>query len=380
MTALADYVIEKRKLKAKRRKHGEKSENSSAWGARNSNSNNKKFHKKYDNGKGKPSISVKIGVRTVFFMWIGSFFFVGAFVWYLIHMHSNINSDSDNDDERVEYYSAFTRSHPGVIMYDRSVKYRKLREKYNAILPDLYYNDDDEGKEQAAARRRAFAQDTARKRQYIPIPINNKQNNEQLHVLGYYDPFNCPLDPPEGYPRTYNVLDVLHHWPPDDITPPQNNEIYQGLCVFSFRHDDDANNDDDTLQKILAYRAAEVPYVVRDDPDVLKTVERWGQADYLKELLGNHEHITEYSTNNHFMFWQRPSRQDKKKLRGKWEPPTRKMRMGYLDWLERANVTVAAHNKDGNGFDDDDMFGPDHSHWYFRLIGCGDYHRCTDVS
>jgi hypothetical protein len=41
-----------------------------------------------------------------------------------------------------------------------------------------------------------------------------------------------------------------------------------------------------------------------------------------------------------------------------WRPPTEMMRMTYLEWLERANVT-------------DDKLGPDNPHWYFRLIGCG---------
>jgi hypothetical protein len=34
------------------------------------------------------------------------------------------------------------------------------------------------------------------------------------------------------------------------------------------------------------------------------------------------------------------------------------LRMDYATWLRHANVT-------------DDQLGPDHPHWYYRLIGCG---------
>eukprot|EP00814_Leptocylindrus_danicus_P003709 CAMPEP_0116020036 /NCGR_PEP_ID=MMETSP0321-20121206/9571_1 /TAXON_ID=163516 /ORGANISM="Leptocylindrus danicus var. danicus, Strain B650" /LENGTH=490 /DNA_ID=CAMNT_0003490677 /DNA_START=2936 /DNA_END=4405 /DNA_ORIENTATION=- len=366
MTGLTDYLIERKRVKAKQKNAG----NHRSRQAAESTYDNAKYNKPHSYMHS-VDINIDVNVRTVFYIWVGSFILVGAFAWYITGGVSMTSSNAYERSNRAggayEYTSAFAQRHPGVIQYDRTVQYRKLREKYEAILPD--------SNTVSAKRRRAFVQDTARKRRYIP---KNKQQQNYDYDYDDYDPFNCPPNPPKGYPRTYNALEVLQNWPPDDTAPPQNNEIYQGLCVFSFQHnsDGDGENNNDTLQKIMTYQAAEVPYVVRDDPEVLKTVERWGQPDYLKELLRNDEHITEYSVNNHFMYWQKPLRKDKKKLRGEgWSPPTKKIRMGYLDWLKHANATVGGDfTKDG----DVDVFGPDHSHWYFRLIGCGDYRSCTD--
>jgi hypothetical protein len=92
------------------------------------------------------------------------------------------------------------------------------------------------------------------------------------------------------------VLDVLTNWPADVTTPPSNT-IHHGICIF------DAQTE---LFKAEVYRQAEVPFVMRDDPIVARTTERWNHPGYLSQLLMGEEdqkRRTEYSPDNHFMFW-----------------------------------------------------------------------------
>merc|ERR1712232_957514 len=107
---------------------------------------------------------------------------------------------------------------------------------------------------------------------------------------------------------------------------------------------------------------------IRDDSKVLRTVERWNQPDYLKELLGDRiKYRAEYSVNNHFMYWRRKKERRKDIRLGNkkgrkylnmegWEEPTQHIRMKYKEWLFHANVT------------DISKLQPDKEHWYFRLI------------
>jgi len=238
---------------------------------------------------------------------------------------------------------------------DKSPHYAKLRKLYDAKLPE----DDTE-------RMKNFVQNL-RQNEYVPIMKNDMT----------YDIHNCPLNPPADYPFAWNVAHVLDNWPPDDPTPRL--QIYQGICVFDFETERD---------KAMNYRAAEVPFIVRDDPQVLRTAERWNQPGYMEELLGNNNYRTEYSPNNHFMYWNlqgKKKKGNKRKRRaerekrgelsgilklsekkdaksqkeGEWKPPTEMLKMPYREWLSHANIT------------DESKLGPDMEHWYYRLIGCG---------
>jgi hypothetical protein len=173
-----------------------------------------------------------------------------------------------------------------------------------------------------------------------------------------YDVYNCPDQPPEGYPYEWKTPVLLDHWKPDDPNPPT--KIHQGLCVFDYRRD---------YVKALNYRRQELPFVVRGDPDVAQAVERWTTPGYMEEMLGDVMHRAEYSENNHFMYWMPEGAGRNKKRHGKppkrapppgWKPPTKMIRMKYKDWVQHANVT------------DERLLGPDQPHWYFRLIGCGE--------
>mmetsp|Transcript_28720 Transcript_28720/g.69536 ORF Transcript_28720/g.69536 Transcript_28720/m.69536 type:complete len:509 (+) Transcript_28720:371-1897(+) len=178
-----------------------------------------------------------------------------------------------------------------------------------------------------------------------------------------YDIYDCPANPPPGYPFDWNMLQILESWPPDDPSP--RSKIFQGLCVFDFEKDYD---------KAMNYRTAEVPFVVVNDPEVKAAAKRWNAPNYMERMMSDVKHRTEYSENNHFMYWQPPRKIMKKNKQGKkhfqfakgqdpipkdWHEPTKMMRMAYAEWLEHANVT-------------DLELGPDKPHWYYRLIGCGE--------
>jgi len=225
---------------------------------------------------------------------------------------------------------------------DKSDAYRALREEFEVNL--LPYN---------AIEERAHFVESLKKNKY-----------EQMHSDIGYDIYNCPLNPPANYPYAFNIVsDILTNWPADDTKPRPN--IYMTFCVFDFETES---------EKAKNYQEAEVPYILRNDPAVHRTVERWSYPDYLKRMLGDEPHRTEYSANNHFMYWVAPRQSPNAKIHktkdggiraGKkiipkgWTEPTKMIKMEYADWISKANQT------------DESKLGPDNPHWYYRLIGCG---------
>lgn len=252
------------------------------------------------------------------------------------------------DNVEDEFISGYSNQMPSVAglskklshkFGDKSPRYRELREEYDAKFPPELIQD----------RANTFLK-TVRKRHYEAMYSKD--------VIGY-DVFNCPDDPPKDYPAEFPTLDILDHWAANDATP--RTHIHQGICVFDFNTEYD---------KAMRYREAERPFVIRDDPAVLQTVERWNQPDYLRRVLNGEKHRTEYSLNNQFMYWRIPSKKKNgKRKKGNapegWKPPTEIQRIKYEDWLAHANVT-------------DDKLGPDKPHWYYRLIGCGTLSKDCD--
>ncbi|CAJ1961855.1 unnamed protein product [Cylindrotheca closterium] len=172
-----------------------------------------------------------------------------------------------------------------------------------------------------------------------------------------YNVYNCPKKPPEGYPYQWKTFDVITDWKPNDVNPPS--QIHQGICVFDYRKD---------YVKALNYRKAEVPFVVRGDPEVAQTIERWHTDDYISKLLGDAKHRCEYSETNQFMYW---INRNKDKPPPGWKKPTKMLRITFDEWLKNANITDAS------------KLAPDQPHYYFRLIGCGEidpHGGCDDAS
>mmetsp|Transcript_10579 Transcript_10579/g.15571 ORF Transcript_10579/g.15571 Transcript_10579/m.15571 type:complete len:474 (+) Transcript_10579:16-1437(+) len=192
------------------------------------------------------------------------------------------------------------------------------------------------------------------RKKYEPISI---PKNASL----LYDIYKCPLIPPKNYPHTWNVLDIVTHWPLEDTYfRKEQQTIHQGLCVFDYRLDYD---------KAKQYRSLELPFIIRNDPEVARTVVRWNYDGYLSQLLGNAPHRTEVSNESTYMYWVHPElarrRLANDKMKGysynapkNWKPPTEMMKMTYDDWVLIAN---SSKGKDQHI----------HDYYYFQISGCG---------
>ena len=174
---------------------------------------------------------------------------------------------------------------------------------------------------------------------------------------GLYDIYNCPYEPPTGYPYEWNTVHILKNWNPNDVANPPS-ELFQGLCVFNYGTDYD---------KAMHYRSQELPFVVRNDPDIAAAAERWNTPGYMHQMLGNTPYRAEHSDTNHFLYWVHKGKKHGPIRRGavpKVEEsdrrPTDMLKLKYQQWLDHANVT------------DESLLGPNQPHWYFRLIGCGE--------
>ena len=179
-----------------------------------------------------------------------------------------------------------------------------------------------------------------------------------------YDVFNCPPTPPLGYPRDYPVMDVLRNWPLDDTTYSLDRSIYQGICIFDFATTFLIDEKVLDLQsQIAAYRQKEVPFVIRNDPAVLDTVERWNTNNYMFELLKGRIYRSEISTSNHMMYWNIVGGYTE--VPNDWKPPTWMRPMSFADWYDIANSTNTK---------------PTDEHVYIRMDGCHSSSSLCDSS
>lgn len=190
--------------------------------------------------------------------------------------------------------------------------YLRNKDKGMASIPDDV-ND-------PAAKARAEQREARYHSLYRP-----KFNQTQLG----YDIYNCPSTPPENYPMAWTTVEVLRNWMPHDVTTiaPANRQIYQGLCVFDYTTQYDA---------ALTYRNAELPFIIRNDPNVMSVARRWeDDTEYLHNALGDERLFrTERSPVNDFMWYR--LRGKGTKPRGFVKPPNDEVSMSYGEWLERA--------------------------------------------
>ncbi|KAK1738375.1 cupin domain-containing protein [Skeletonema marinoi] len=199
-----------------------------------------------------------------------------------------------------------------------------LRNKVNANVPDDAIDP--------AAEERAKQREARYHSLYRP-----KFDQNQLG----YDTYNCPSTPPDHYPMAWTTVEVLSNWMPHDVTTiaPAYREIYQGLCVFDYTTQYDA---------ALNYRKAELPFIIRNDPNVISTARRWeDDTEYLHNALGDETLFrTERSPMNEFMWYRL---RGKGMPRGYVKPPNDEINMSYGEWLERALA------KDAMALQDEDI-------------------------
>lgn len=193
---------------------------------------------------------------------------------------------------------------------------------------------------------RRYPPDANRTRDFV----DSIRRHHPKSISTTYDIYNCPQKPPSDYPTAWNVLTVLDNWNPDNATVPQ--QIYQGLCVFDYESDYD---------KALLYRHFELPFVVRNTPQLLETVERWNRDSYLEKLMANeNDNKVEHSRNHHFMYWKLRHNQLPP---NDWTPPTDIQSMSFSQWLSKAHRP----NKDWYYFRFNAAYGSLHEFLYDEL-------------
>jgi hypothetical protein len=169
---------------------------------------------------------------------------------------------------------------------------------------------------------------------------------ESDHNSSSYEVPDCPPVPPPGYPKTYPMKTLLDNWNPDvTVIPPVH---YNALCRINYQTD---------YAKALAYRDAEVPFIVYGHPEVNAVVEKWKDLDYLNKRAGSFAvYKTETSPDNHFMYWKHTSSEERfKDKEGKaWTPPTGHVSMTFGEWIQKA---VRGHNSSLE----------EREHLYFRM-------------
>lgn len=195
------------------------------------------------------------------------------------------------------------------------------------------------------------------KHRYQPIQVAT----DTYHVL------QCPEKPTKDYPREYPILDVLRNWNPKDVknTPKT---IYQGICIFDLANAPTSDQQHLLAQRqIQAYRAAEVPFVIRNDPAVLKSVNLWNTPNYLPQklegmlfeaTLSNTTSITYYAMNPEY-----------NQIPDDFEALTQKAPMSFDDWMNHAqnNPSRLSHSIDS------------FKYAYLRLDGCLRDHDCDST-
>jgi len=128
------------------------------------------------------------------------------------------------------------------------------------------------------------------------------------------------------------MLDIINNWNPDDTNIP--NFHYDSICHFDFQNKTQ-------LQSALNYRAAELPFIMYNIPEVDAVVKKWNNLDYLSKLLGSKSYRTEVSESNHFMYWHGGGSSLTKNGKA-WKAPTKVISRRFEDWLELA---VKGQNK-----------------------------------
>ena len=222
----------------------------------------------------------------------------------------------DSDQEEITVSSPrYTIPNSMAHIGDKSEEYARLRQDWDERFPPNSPERSLRAVEELLAGGNGLSSIYSRLQ---PPPMKNDGNAAMSDNRENYDIYNCPDDPPLGYPREYKTLDILKHWPPMQSRPVGSNFPYLsnntankhvqegvgpdsdgdtapvtahlGLCVFDYSHD---------YEKAMRYRSQEMPFVVRNDPRVAETVERWNDENYRRELFGNLSHSNRSLTGNH---------------------------------------------------------------------------------
>lgn len=198
----------------------------------------------------------------------------------------------------------------------------------------------------AVVNSASFSQAHSSASDKVPYAPWNAFSNTHSSVP--FDRVECPPEPPADYPKHYKMTDIVGNWNPDITDIPAKH--YDSVCHFDYQNRTQLN-------AAYAYQAADKPFVIYNNPDVDATVKKWGNIDYLKELLGPKKYRTETAKDNHFMYWRKASANFLASAAGKgWTEPTQVVSTSFQDWY---NLAVREHNHTLEN----------REHQYFRVTG-----------
>ena len=165
-----------------------------------------------------------------------------------------------------------------------------------------------------------------------------------------YDAARHQLPLGAGYPMLFPLAAILGEWSSDIVSVPPTYGRFSSLRVFNW------SRCEVERAEMLAYRRAEVPFVVRGVPSLDRAAQLWADDSYFVQRMAgfsppfadsgsnkpNHRpspqekpYPAEVNANsNHFMYWNKgKARQEKK--RG-WVPPTTEGEILPSEWLSSA--------------------------------------------
>ena len=205
----------------------------------------------------------------------------------------------------------------------------------------------------------------------VSLNLVNDNDNDAPGQPYTKDLQNCPRDPAElmdqsSYPQLWSLVDILKDWNPNNVNIPTNLHFHS-LCVLDWKQPH-------APEQVEAYRKAEIPFVLDNHPEWLRTAERWnhnvdddhadtsGAADskpYIVHLLDEiGPQRNEFRAHsNHLSFWRRQRGQD---YSGQPPPPTENVELTIHEWWRHKTALEEAleHNT---------TTVPESDHYYFRL-------------
>jgi hypothetical protein len=172
---------------------------------------------------------------------------------------------------------------------------------------------------------------------------------EHQYQYYYYEPirkpsdtytvFNCPETPPRDYPREYPILDVRRK------NKKSKKIIHQGVCVFDFAKLSTSNvTVTKTRIQIQKYRAAEVPFVVRNDPAVIESAVLWSNIEYLSERLQGKLFQATLANTTTMQYYSMTEAYNA--IPEDFVPPTLFVPMSFTEWCRRATSDQQHHHKE----------------------------------
>ncbi|KAA0151220.1 hypothetical protein FNF29_04695 [Cafeteria roenbergensis] len=151
------------------------------------------------------------------------------------------------------------------------------------------------------------------------------------------------------YPKLFSLPEMLDAWSVDEPRVPSDYGKYASLRVFDFTSSEE-------VELAKSYREAEVPFVARGVPNLLRANREWTDEYLERNLPGARP--TEISPTNHFMFYHKGgSRQSG--ATAQYPIQTHSARKTFREWLDHARQ-----------IDEEVLSGKatnrETEHWYFR--------------